>query len=106
MADKPKAPDAATLPGGAAFDVDNATPEDFDKHAELLRRRALVAGYAPAATAVETTAAAAPEVTKLRRDNGNPISMPQKAWDLLPADDQAQFEDAPVHVEKPTETTK
>jgi len=50
MSDKTKTPpDPATAPGGPAFDVDNATPEDFDKHAEILRRRALVAGLTPAA---------------------------------------------------------
>lgn len=62
-AHKPKA-DPATLPGGAKFDAEGASSEDFDKHFEILSRRAKLAGLATAApgaqTAVEAPAPAAP----------------------------------------------
>ncbi len=45
----PTAPPAPVLgpdyqPGGTLFDVDNASPKDYARHAEILRRRAEVAG--------------------------------------------------------------
>lgn len=109
MADKPTKAELAKLPGGADFDVDNASSEDFDKHTEILRRRKAVADLtAPVqqvalvdAPVAASTGYSLPEVTKVRKDNGNPISMPEKAWSLLPAEDLEQFEDAPTHVDKP-----
>lgn len=39
--------DPATLPGGAAFDVDNASEADYKKHKTILQRRAEVAELTP-----------------------------------------------------------
>lgn len=43
MADKPTKAELAKLPGGAEFDVDNASEEDYAKHISVLRRRKEVA---------------------------------------------------------------
>lgn len=50
-----------TAPGGEEFDADNASAEDFAKHEEILRRRSVLAGFAPpvAVTLVDSAAAVA-----------------------------------------------
>ena len=74
MADKPTKAELAKLPGGADFDVDNASTEDFDKHAEILRRRSLVGSLstatqaAPAATAVAVPAEPNPNDIRAMKD--------------------------------------
>jgi hypothetical protein len=52
--------DPATLPGGAAFDVDNASEADYKKHKTILQRRAEVAELTPVTATLEATAQAAP----------------------------------------------
>lgn len=107
----------AKLPGGADFDVDNASAEDFDKHTEILRRRQVVGSLAPQAasaapvpvTIVDPLASApAPAqdgITKYDRRNGNPQTLPAKAWALLLPEDLENFEDAPVQPTKPADLT-
>lgn len=111
MADKTHKPELAKLPGGADFDVDNATPEDFEKHAEILRRRSLVGSLttpsadAPAAgfqaPAVGVPAAPAPDDIRAVKD-GQERYFSTVTWDLL-SGDRDGWEAA---VEKPADTLK
>lgn len=88
----PAAPDP-TAPGGAEFDVDNASGEEFAKHIEILDRRAKVAGLTPtplqaiAATQEYATEVqpAEPDPNDIRavNDDGEVRYFNPTTWDLL-----------------------
>ncbi|MGI4864157.1 MAG: hypothetical protein ACRYFZ_09570 [Janthinobacterium lividum] len=58
--DKP-APDPTTLPGGAAFDVDNASDADYKEHKKILTRRKEVADLAVTPSVALESTTTAPE---------------------------------------------
>jgi hypothetical protein len=62
MADKPTKSELAKLPGGEDFDVAGATTEDFDKHYEILERKAKLAALQPVQQ-VAIVAAPVPDAT-------------------------------------------
>jgi hypothetical protein len=102
MADKPTKAELAKLPGGADFDVDNASEEDYQKHIGLLRRRKEVADatvVAPAAAAAPAgqaapatfTAPSAPLVGYHDSLTGLVQQLPQKLYDVLSDEDKERL---------------
>lgn len=100
MADEPKdlAPDPATLPGGASFDVDNASDADYKKHVKILERRKEMANLAPATPLVAVAAETAPAVASVPQPldpieavhnvTGERRRFSETTWDLLGDDRQ------------------
>lgn len=111
-AHKPSKAEQAKLPGGADFDVAGATPEDFDKHFEILERHAKIASLTPAAAPVPVTVVDGPTaepapvqpplVTKTDK-HGEQHSLPQATWDALGAKRLAEYKDAKPQPATPAE---
>ncbi len=78
-AHKPTKAELAKLPGGEDFDVDNASPEDFEKHAEILRRRQLVGGLVPQAASAAVAAPVDPATAVAPGPNPGDIRAVNKA---------------------------
>lgn len=83
-AHKPTKAEQAKLPGGEDFDVEGASSEDFDKHYEILARRAKLAGLSvPEATPLVALAAEASPVKAVPAEpNPGDIRMVNKAGEF------------------------
>jgi len=73
--------DPATLPGGAAFDVDNASEADYKKHKTILQRRAEVAELTPA-TLTAVSSQTGPAVGVPAEPNPGDIKAMNKAGEV------------------------
>lgn len=112
----PAAGDAKAAPGSPDFDVDNATDEEYEQHAKILRRRAEVAGLTPTpltAVTSETTPPAEPaplvagpgEVLATHPDRGERV-FSDLAWETMRSTKDDTRDGWEVVVEKPALATK
>ncbi|GAB2866032.1 hypothetical protein [Hymenobacter ruber] len=74
-------------PGAPDFDVDNASEKDYEKHLQILKRRADVAALTPTALTAETTTGtpyipAPDDVYAVHPELGNRY-FSKLAWDTL-----------------------
>lgn len=106
MADEPKdlAPDPATLPGGANFDVESASDADYKEHKKILTRRKEMADLAPATPLTATIEGVVPapvarpakpvdEISAVHSVTGQPRNFSAVSWDLM-GDDKSGYVEA------------